>query len=477
MRRKDEVMQRLWNFEKFGTKPAIIDDKGDSLSYRELGEFCKDIASLSLNRSLFMMFCENTIGALSCYYSFLNNGFPLMLLSSGLSSEAKDNLMKIYHPGFMILPEKQRNEYPFMKEVWRVKDYVVLKTNYDKLYPVYSDLALLLSTSGSTGSVKFVRQTFENTIFNAKTLSEMLGMTSDERTVTSLPMYYTYGLSFINTTFLIGATMMVTKRSFMEEDFWDFVEDQKVTAFNGVANAYDMLMRIGIFEEEFPNLKLMTQAGNKLSNEIQKYLGDYADKYGKKFVVIYGLCETTCHIAYLPSENCLEKPGSVGIPIPGGKIYLADDEGNEINEPDRDGQVIYEGPNVTMGYALSGEDLCKDDEWHGKVQTGDMARRDSDGYYHITGRIKRYIKIAGNRISLDEIDENIMKALHIFSVSSGTDDDLVVFVNGEDEKTAVSQFVKKALPVARTCLRVKQIDEFPRNEAGKIMYGELKKLL
>ena len=277
MRRKDEVMQRIWNFEKFGTKPAIIDDKGDSLSYRELGEFCKDIASLNLNRSLFMMFCENTIGALSCYYSFLNNGFPLMLLSSGLSSEAKDNLMKIYHPGFMILPEKQRNEYPFMKEVWRVKDYVVLKTNYDKLYPVYSDLALLLSTSGSTGSVKFVRQTFENTIFNAKTLSEMLGMTSDERTVTSLPMYYTYGLSFINTTFLIGATMMVTKRSFMEEDFWDFVEDQKVTAFNGVANAYDMLMRIGIFEEEFPNLKLMTQAGNKLSNEIQKYLNTVRD--------------------------------------------------------------------------------------------------------------------------------------------------------------------------------------------------------
>lgn len=470
-------MQRIWNFEEFGNEPALIDDKGDNLSYRELGEFCKDIASLNLDRSLFMMFCENTIGALSCYYAFLNNGFPLMLLSSGLSSEMKDNLMKVYRPGFMILPEEQRKEYPFMKEVWKAKDYVVLKTNYDERYPIYSELALLLTTSGSTGSVKFVRQTFENTIFNAKMLSEILGMTSEERTVTSLPMYYTYGLSLINATFLVGGTMMVTKRSFMEEDFWDFVEDKKVTGFHGVATTYDMLEKIGIFEEEFPDLKLLTQAGSRLSNETQNYLGDYADKYGKRFVIMYGLCETTAEITYLPQEHCLEKIGSVGITTPGGKMYLADDEGNEINEPDREGQIIYEGPNVTMGYALSGEDLCKEDEWHGKVQTGDMARRDPDGYYYITGRIKRYIKIAGNRISLDEIDEKIMEALHIFSVSSGTDDDLVVFVTGEEEKEAVSQFIKKALPVARTCLMVKQIDEFPKNEAGKIMYGELKKLL
>ena len=253
-------------------------------------------------------------------------------------------------------------------------------------------------------------------------------------------------------------------------------EDKKITGFHGVATTYDILERIGIFEEEFPDLKLLTQAGSKLSNEIQKYLGDYAGKNGKRFVVMYGLCETTAEITYLPPEHCLEKIGSVGVMTPGGKMYLADDEGNEVSEPDREGQIIYEGPNVTMGYALSGEDLCKEDEWHGKVQTGDMARRDSDGYYHITGRIKRYIKIAGNRISLDEIDEKIMEALHIFSVSSGTDDDLVVFVTGEEEKEAVSQFIKKALPVARTCLRVKQIEEFPKNEAGKIMYGELKKI-
>ncbi len=466
-------MGKIWDFRSYGGTQALIDDKGLAVTYEELAALCEEAGGLNPDRSLTMMFCRNTIGAISGYCSFLDNGFPLMLLSAALPADQSGNLMKVYRPGFILLPEEKRSEYPFMTEVFRFYDYVVLKTNYDELYPVHSELGLLFTTSGSTGSVKFVRQSFGNISANARTIAGYLEFTSKERTITALPMQYTYGVSLINATLLSGGAMAVTDKSFMEESFWDFFEDQKVTGFHGVSNTYDMLSRIGIFEEEFPDLRLMTQAGGKLSIELQSYFADYARKQGKRFVIMYGQCEATVAISYLPPEYAIDKPGSVGIPVKGGRITLKDEEGNLIEGPDRDGELCYEGENVTMGYAVRGEDLYGKDEWNGKIQTGDIARRDADGFYYITGRLKRFIKIAGHRVSLDEIDEKIMETLHILTVSSGIDDHLVIFVTRENEKEAVEQFIRKNVPNVRTSFEVIRIPEIPKNEAGKIRYGEL----
>ncbi len=466
-------MGKIWDFDSFGAAPALIDDKGMEVSYAGLFEANGKIFGLKLDRALAMMFCQNTVGAISCYAAFLDNGLPMMLLSAGLSEDIKGNLMKVYRPAYILLPEEQRGGYPFMTEILKLYDYVVLKTNYDEVYPVHPELGLLLTTSGSTGSVKFVRQSFENIRFNAETIADYLDITSRERTITALPMQYTYGVSMINSTLLKGGVMIVTDKSFMEESFWDFFEEQRVTGFHGVPNTYGMLSHIGIFEEDFEDLRLLSQAGGKLSVELQSYYGEYAREHGKRFVIMYGQCEATAAISYLPPEQVLDKPGSVGIPIPGGRVVLKNEQGDPIEEPGHDGELCYEGPNVAMGYALCGEDLSREDEWNGSLRTGDIARRDEDGYYYVTGRLKRFVKISGHRVSLDEIDEKIMEALHILSVSSGRDDHLVIFVTGESEKEAVSQFIKKNVPTVRPSFQVALIDEFPKNEAGKIRYGEL----
>ena len=126
-----------------------------------------------------------------------------------------------------------------------------------------------------------------------------------------------------------------------------------------------------------------------------------------------------------------------------------------------------------MGYAARGEDLALGDEWHGEVKTGDIAEFDEEGCLYITGRLKRFIKMAGHRISLDEIDSLIMDELNIRSVSVGEDEHLTVFVTDEKEKELVENFVCERISATRAGLRVMTIAAFPQNEGGKILYAEL----
>ena len=178
-------------------------------------------------------------------------------------------------------------------------------------------------------------------------------------------------------------------------------------------------------------------------------------------------------ISWLPPEDALRKSGSAGRVVPGGSIRLIDEAGNPVEGPHARGELVYRGPNVAMGYAQRGEDLSRGDEWNGEIRTGDLAEVDEEGYLTITGRLKRIIKLAGHRVSLDEIDSMMMDELNIPSVSVGTDDHLVVFVTGEREKEMVAAFVPRVLSATRGGLRVLTVPAFPKNEGGKILYSEL----
>ena len=238
-----------------------------------------------------------------------------------------------------------------------------------------------------------------------------------------------------------------------------------MTAFHGVSTTYDMLHRMDFFCEDFPDLKLMTQAGARLSQELQRYFAQYAADYGKRFIIVYGQSEATGAISFLPAEKAQEKPGSVGIAVPGGEIELIDTEGNPVEGAHVPVELVYRGKNVAMGYTVSGQDLSRGDDWHGELRTGDIAEKSEDGSLYIIGRMKR--------ISLDEIDEKIMNEINVRCVSSGVDDHLVLFVLSEEDKKAVEDYVRQKISVVRPEFRVVIIDGFPTNEAGKILYGTL----
>ncbi len=461
-------------FGKYNERIAAVSSEGISVSYGEIAAYSDKLGSLIPSRSLVFCFCKNVIGSMAGYLSFLNNRIVPLMIDANIDQTLAKQLMDIYQPQYLYIPKELCDRYSDYEVINEEYDYLVVKTNYDKVYPLSDELALLLTTSGSTGSPKLVRQSYKNVQSNAEAIAKYLELDDTERPVTTLPMNYTYGLSIINSHVLVGATILLTTSTIVAKDFWDFMKVNKATSFGGVPYTYEMLKRVRFFRMDLPDLKYMTQAGGKLAPELHKEFAEYAINKGKKFIVMYGQTEATARMAYLPADKALEKYGSMGIAIPGGRFDLIDASGNVINEPDVVGELVYYGDNVTLGYAECGDDLIKPDEREGRLETGDMAKMDEDGFFFIVGRKKRFLKLFGNRINLDEVDRIIKKEYpDVDCASSGTDEMMNIYITDADYTDKVAALVEERTHINNRAFRVIVIDKIPRNEAGKTLYKEL----
>ncbi len=466
----------VWDLDKYSSRMALLDEYGSSLTYCELVEMGKHIAAAVGERCLVFALCENTLGSIAGYVSFLNAGIVPVLLSAQLEQELLQNLLAVYKPKYLWLPIGQREHFQGMESAFCEYGYCLLRTGYGNEYPLFPELALLLTTSGSTGSPKFVRQSYRNIRSNAESIAEYLELNEEERPITTLPMNYTYGLSILNSHLLVGATILVTDKGLMQREFWNFFKEQRATSFGGVPYTYEMLERLRFFRMDLPSLHTMTQAGGKLTVELHKKYAEYAAEKGTKFVVMYGQCEATARMGYLPADKAIEKCGSMGIAIPGGKFRLIDENGETVEKPLITGELVYEGPNVTLGYAECGEDLAKGDERHGILETGDMAQFDADGYFYIAGRKKRFLKIYGNRVNLDEVDQLIKGQFNgLDCASAGVDDHMYLFVTDNAVADAVKEFIASKTGLNPAAFKVVVMDKIPKNDAGKTLYGELEK--
>ena len=164
----------------------------------------------------------------------------------------------------------------------------------------------------------------------------------------------------------------------------------------------------------------------------------------------------------------------MGIAIPGGRFSLIDVDGKEIRESGQVGELVYEGPNVTLGYAQCREDLKKGDERGGRLVTGDMAKRDDDGFYYIVGRKKRFLKIFGNRVNLDEIDRLVKtKYEGLDCASAGSDDRMKTYITDEKYIEEVRRYLSETTHLSESAFDVRYIPEIPKNESGKTLYKNL----
>ena len=468
-------MPNIWNLTQFSDRIALLDELGRQVSYGELETESRKVAMTAGSRKLVFSLCRNEIGSIVGYVGFLNYGTVPVLLNSHLDEGLLNNLLETYEPSYLWVPLDQREQFPQMQIAHAAFDYVLLKTGYEREYPLNEELGLLLTTSGSTGSPKFVRQSYTNVLNNAQSIVSYLKLDETERPITTLPMNYTYGLSIINSHLLVGATILVTEKGLMQKEFWSFFKENEATSFGGVPYTYEMLDRLRFCRMELPSLRTMTQAGGKILPELHEKFARYAAEKGKHFVVMYGQCEATARMGYLPSERAVEKKGSMGIVIPGGKFHLIDVNGNPVTEPYVTGELVYEGKNVTLGYAECGEDLAKGDERHGILETGDMAQFDEDGFYYIVGRKKRFLKIYGNRVNLDEIDRMIKGEFGIEAASAGVDDHMYLFVASKQYAEPVRDYVIARTKLNPAAFNILVIDEIPKNDAGKTLYKELAK--
>ncbi|MCQ2545591.1 MAG: AMP-binding protein [Clostridia bacterium] len=422
--------------EQFKNNTACICDDGSVYTYEQLWNLGDELIGKSDGRKLVLLQVSNDVESLAAYLAHLRAGNPVILMSRDADSSIVEGMKDTYH----LSDDSAENIYP--------------------------DLALLLSTSGSTGAQKLVRLSYENIQANCSSIVEYLGLTCDERPITTLPMEYTYGLSVLHSHLAVGATIILTNRTLFDSEFWNLVEKHEATSMAGVPYTYAMFDRLKLTTMNLPHLKTMTQAGGHLKPELQEKFAKWAAGTGRKFFVMYGQTEATARMSYIPPDRCLDKPGSIGIPVPGGRMEIVEDE------------IIYYGPNVSLGYATCREDLAKADENKGRLETGDMGYMDEEGYFYITGRKKRFIKLQGKRISLDQIQDVLSQEYPDRDIAVTGEDDkkIAVWIAGieqADFESEVQKLFEGKWAIRSRMVSVKSIDKIPRNSSGKIIYKEL----
>ncbi len=491
-------------------RTLCICDDGSEILYQELLDTA-EIYRKEVGHEMVFILCRNTPGSLLGYLGCLAGGAAALLLDADMEPELFSSLYGCYRPGWICVPstdaekmmntvslgqiesEKHNNEsgdtspdpaeektasenrpLPQLKTVAVFRDSLLIRTGESgpELHP---DLCLLLTTSGSTGSPKLVRISRKNLDANTESIVEYLEINENERPITTLPMNYSYGMSIINTHVFCGAKILLTQYSLMEHGFWKCLVDKRATSIAGVPYTYKMLDRMGLIRQNPPALRTLLQAGGKLPVELHHMFGSWCLETGRRFFVMYGQTEASPRMGYLPAARTMEKCGSMGIAIPGGRLVLIDEEGKEIDRPDVVGELVYYGDNVSMGYAQCREDLTKGDEFGGVLKTGDMARMDEDRYFYIVGRRKRFIKMAGKRLSLDETERLLGTFFPEEIACTGRDNHLEIYVCGADDVRLdeITRKLSDTIHVAQSMVTAYSIPEIPRNDAGKVRYAAL----
>jgi acyl-CoA synthetase (AMP-forming)/AMP-acid ligase II len=471
---------KIFNYDRQCDCCVITADR--LYTYGEILDFSERIKSLNLSRNLVLSLCENSIGSVLGYVAFLYTECVPILVSTEIDKILLKNIINKYFPKYIWMPKSLYKHFDMLETsvVFQEFDYCLLRTSFPTLtnchIVLHPDLALLLSTSGSTGSPKLVRLSYENILSNTVSICEYLKISRVDRPITTLPMNYSYGLSVINTHLYAGASIILTDQSYAQKTFWDLFKNNSATSFSGVPYTFEILKRIHFERMNLPSLKCMTQAGGKLSEELQSFFAEYATKRNIDFFIMYGQTEATARMSYLDPKLATEKIGSIGKAIPGGRFEIRDDQNNIINQPGVKGNLFYCGTNVFMGYADSINDLCKENLHNGLLDTGDLAEYDNDNFLYIKGRKKRFIKIYGNRVNLDEIESILKKKYSDFKiVCCGKDDHLVACVLKPEKDNCIVSDIAEFTKMNARAFSVKWMDAFPITENGKIAYDLLNK--
>ena len=444
--------------QKHGSAVAIVDDSGTQFTYADLHKWITnfgDCVASQFPRPLVFVHCNNSLASIVGYLACLTYRFPVLLLPETISVGKVTGLIDKYQPqaywGTLALANSTTLKFTLQGFQLRIRAF---KAQYD----YHTDLALLLMTSGSTGHEKTVRLSYNNLDSNTNDICQTLRLSSNDRPITSLPINYTYGLSVINTYFNLGATILLTNKGVLEKAFWTFLNEHQATSLSGVPYTYFMLDRLRILKQK-SSLQKLTQAGGKLDPSLAAKIGSVAQSNGMSFHMMYGQTEATARISAFSYNDYPHKVNTIGRPIINGKMDIVDSE------------IIYEGKNVMMGYAYSALDLHKGDQLNGHLETGDLGYCDQDGFYVITGRKSRFIKLSGKRFSLDSVEGELLKLGMCACI--GKDDLLVVVFEEPIEKDVVMKKLFEEYHIHHSMIKIVEVNTIPRKDSGKVLYREL----
>ncbi|WP_106849011.1 AMP-binding protein [Blastococcus sp. Marseille-P5729] len=452
-------------------RAALIDAAtGAITTYGDLDRSAAEFAAATGQRGLVFLFGDATTESIIHYRSAIAAGHAIALLDATLNPDFATALVERYRPDLIVspggrhVPAGYRNVLP---AVYRRSGEPT------SLHP---DLAILLTTSGSTGSPKFVRLSRGNIDANTRSIIESLSLTGTDRAITTLPLFYSYGMSVINTHLAVGGAVVVTDASMFEGAFWDAVREHRVTILNGVPSTFAMLKRLRLERMELPSLRAVTQAGGKLAVEEVERFADIMAERGGEMYVMYGQTEAAPRIACRGVNGTRQHVGSAGVALAGGQLSIVGEDGRAVGDGVI-GEVRYRGPNVMMGYAERPDDLQNGDQTDGVLLTGDLGRLE-DGFLYITGRTKRIAKVSGVRISLDEVEALVAGRGPVAAVP-GMRDDIVMFTEwgAQDEFKQLQRQLCADLNLPPKSIELRRVDTLPVMSSGKVDYRRLQESL
>lgn len=442
------LIDRIQLNEKF----RLLDEvTGKSYAYKDLS----NVSWPNRERSLLFCYLNNSIESVSFLIKAFESQHVLVLLSATLTENFKAVLEITYTPNYIY--DASRSTVSGYKSDGASLHVKIIASNH----VLHEKLKVLLSTSGTTGSPKFVKLSESNLLANAESIAEYLPILIADKVPLNLPIHYSYGLSILTSNALKGATLIAGVQDVMSKGFWDNFQKHQYSTIAGVPYVYEMLDRIGFTKMQLPSLRYFTQAGGKLRDDLISKYADFAKVHGKLFYVMYGQTEATARMSYLHPDDLLSHLGSIGKPIPGGRF--------ELNE--ETSELQYEGPNVYGGYAECVEDLSTF-ESPALLSTGDLARVDEQGFYYITGRSKRFVKIFGNRINLDELEAALSKRFDAFYPCLAWQDKavLVCCTNSNEEPSQIVSWLSAEYKLHPTSFKLRAIDAIPLTANGKPDY-------
>jgi acyl-CoA synthetase (AMP-forming)/AMP-acid ligase II len=434
-----------------GDRVALLTDT-QRMTYRELADHVVEAAhEIGEQRGLVLLETRNDVATLTNYLGAMAGNHVVLPVPAGRDHTT---IVQTYHPAVVIdadgVHHRHRAGFPELHE----------------------DLALLLSTSGSTGSPKLVRLSRTNLVANAAAIAEYLDICETDRAATTLPMSYCYGLSVIHSHLLRGAGLILTDHSVTDDALWQLFRRCRGTSFAGVPYTFELLERAGFDDLDLPDLRYITQAGGRMPPERVRRFAELAQRNGWDLYVMYGSTEATARMGYLPPNLALSRPYSIGGPIPGGAFAL---EPREEWADEAVGELVYRGPNVMMGYAHGPDDLALPKTVE-TLHTGDIARRGPDGLYEVVGRSSRFVKMYGLRIDLQRL-ESTLRERGIRAFCTDDDDSLVVAATGGDHQVGeIRRLTAEAAGVPANAVRAVTVTELPMLPSGKPDYPTVRAL-
>ena len=269
----------MFDLNKFANNIAVETEQGKKLSYAQLEKDANAIAEVMKPRKFTFCLCENTLGSFVGYVAFMTHNIPTVLLDASKDMGIVQGLAKHYMPDYIWIPTNRVDELGHGVPIITYEDYTLINWA-DTQHEIHPDILLCLTTSGTTGSPKLVKLTEKNLRSNAESIAEYLKITEKERAITSLPMYYSFGMSVINSHLIKGATLLLTDKAVIQREFLNFLKEGKATSIAGVPYTYEMLRRLRFLKMDLPELKTMIQAGGKLNANIVKEYVEEAQQTG-----------------------------------------------------------------------------------------------------------------------------------------------------------------------------------------------------